>query len=66
MYDYNNKDKTIGEGLNDWYLTKSTWNQRNPLRTHPYTESRVMETLRSIWENIKPHHSWRGKSKYHN
>lgn len=65
MYDYNNKDKTIQEGLNDWYLTQSTSNQLNPLRTHPYTESKVWKTLRSIWEEIKPTHSVRGKSKYH-
>ena len=62
MYNYNNKDRSKEEGLNDWYLTFNSDKEG----THTHTESRVTETLIGIWERCKPYHSTKGKSKYHN
>ena len=62
MYDYNNKDKTLEEGLSDWYFTFN-WNRD---RTHTHRESKVTQILRSIWLKFKPTHSYKGTSKYHN
>jgi len=50
MYDYNNKDKTLEEGLNDWYLSLNT--ERD--KTHTYKESRVTQILQRIWKAVKP------------
>ena len=61
MYNYNNKDRSKEEGLNDWYLTL----QSDKDRTHTHIESRVTQTLRSIWLKFKPHYSTKGNSKYH-
>ena len=61
MYDYNNKDKTVKEGLNDWYSSLHS----DKDRTHTHKESRVTQTLKEIWERIKPTHSTKGNSKYH-
>ena len=41
MYDYNNKDKTLEEGLNEWYFTLNT--ERD--KTHTHKESRVTQIL---------------------
>jgi len=50
MYDYNNKDKTLEEGLNDWYLSLHS----DKDRTHTHKESRVTQILQRIWKKVKP------------
>ena len=61
MYNYNNEDRSVEEGLIDWYLTFNS----DKDRTHTHIESRVTQTLRSIWLKFKPTHSTKGNSKYH-
>lgn len=56
----NNIDKE--ERLNDWY-TSLIKSDRD--RTHPHIENRVTQTLKKIWERVKPTHSTKGNSKYH-
>ena len=57
----NNIDKE--ERLNDWYAYSSLKSDRD--RTHPHIENRVTQTLKEIWEMVKPTHSTKGNSKYH-
>lgn len=61
MYDYNNKDKTLEEGFNDWYLTLISDKEN----THPHRESKVTQTLTRIWNALKPKTSTKGTSRYH-
>lgn len=63
MYNYNNEDRSKEERLIDWCLTFNS----DKDRTHTRIESRVTQTLRSIWmwERFKPTHSTKGNSQYH-
>ena len=61
MYNYNNKDRSKEEGLNDWYLTLTSDRDR----THTHRESRVTQTLTRIWNVLKPKTSTKGTSRYH-
>ena len=66
MYDYNNIDKSKEEGLTEWwYSDKGTPTPQHQSDRHPHIENRVTQTLKEIWEKVKPTHSTKGTSKYH-
>lgn len=62
MYNYNNKDRHIEDGLQDWYssLTQTTLpNTRSHRRERDFT-SLIREIIKLI-----PTNSTQGKSKFH-
>lgn len=62
MYNYNNKDKSKEDGLQEWYqsLTQTTTHNTNPHRRERDIFSMVNKLLKLI-----PTNSTKGTSKYH-
>lgn len=46
----------------NWYLPLKSGRDR----THTHSESRFTQTLKKLWKELKPIHSTKGNSKYHN
>lgn len=62
MYNYNNKDRHIEDGLQEWYqtLTQTTTHNTRPHRRERDFTSLIREIIKLI-----PTNSTQGKSKFH-